>query len=187
MPRRISGHPASWLIPLALALICVPSFAQDPNPSDTPVTQWEKLVPQITASLPRPCPDLNWEIKILDAAEIPAGGPSYAIVDYCDNAPSSDSVVVMQLQAGKPVLARFRDAHKKIIDPNLLQAASVTEFADVRLTLDRTAILDFRQENDAHGLPLHCHVTAYVWNPATSTFDYNARRSREATHGECGE
>lgn len=186
MPRRRSGPPSRWLLPLPLflALIGGPVFAQD---SDSPVTRWENLIPQIRESLPRPCPDVNWEIKILDAAEIPSGGPSYAVVDYCDNAPSSDSVLVMQLESGKPALARFRDAHKKLIDPNFLQAASVTEFADVRLTLDRTAILDFRQENDTHGLPLHCHVTAYVWNPATSTFDYNARRSREATHGECGQ
>jgi hypothetical protein len=139
MPRRLSGHTAGWLIPLALALLCAAAFAQDSHPSDSPVTQWENLIPQIRESLPRPCPDLNWEVKILDAAEIPSGGPSYAVVDYCDNAPSSDSVLIMQLQAGKPALARFRDAHKKLIDPAFLQAASVTEFADVRLTLDRTA------------------------------------------------
>lgn len=181
------GNPAGWLAAFLFVLLGSGAVPQATKPAESPVAQWENLIPTLGTSLPKPCPNPDWEVKILDAAVIPPAGPSFAVVDYCETVPSADWIAVMQLEADKPVLARFRDARKRIITPDFLQAATVTEFADVRIAADRTTILDFRQENDAKGLPLKCQVAAYIWNDATKTFDYNARSSRESTRGECGE
>lgn len=170
---------------LSLFLLTSGAFPQEAKRAEPLISQWESLVPAIANVLPRPCSDPEWEIRILDAAAIP-GGSSIAIVDYCDGLPSTDWIVVMQLETGRPALAHFRDERKRSLHPDFLQAASVTEFADVRIAPDRTTVLDFRQENDDHGVPVKCQVRAYVWNAATKTFDYNARRSRQATHAECG-
>lgn len=174
-------------IALCLALLGTGAVPQQTQPADSPVTQWENLVPAIKEILPKPCPNPDWDVKILDAAIVPPDGPSFAVVDYCEAAPSADWITVMELDADKPVAARFRDAHKRPLAQNFLQDATVTQFADVRIAPDRATILDFRQENDSKGLPLKCQVSAYIWNPTTKTFDYNAQRSRETTHGECGE
>ena len=181
------GNSARWLAAFVLILLGSGAIAQETQPAESPVSHWENLIPTLQPALPKPCPNPDWELKILDAAFIPPGGPSFAVVDYCETVPSADWIAVMQLESDKPVLARFRDGRKRTVNPDFLQAASVTEFADVRIAPDRTTILDFRQENDAKGLPIKCQVAAYVWNPATKTFDYNAPRSKAATHGECGE
>ena len=181
------GNSAACLAAFFLVLLGSGAISQETQPAESPVSQWEKLIPTLKQSLPKPCPNPDWEVKILDAAFIPPGGPSFAVVDYCETVPSADSIAVMQLESEKPVLARFRDGRKRVVNPDFLQAASVTEFADVRIAPDRNTILDFRQENDAKCLPIKCQVAAYAWNPATKTFDYNAHASRESTRSECGE
>jgi hypothetical protein len=174
-------------IALLLVFFVTRAVPQQSQPGESPVTQWENLVPTIKTTLPKPCPNPDWDVKILDAAIVPPDGPSFAVVDYCEAAPSADWITVMELDADKPTFARFRDAHKRPIPQNFLQDATVTHFADVRIAPDRATILDFRQENDDKGLPLKCQVSAYIWNAATKTFDYNPQRSKESTHGECGE
>lgn len=170
---------------LSLFFLGSGAFPQEAKRAEPLISQWENLVPAISSVLPRPCSDPDWEIRILDVATIP-GGSSIAVVDYCDGLPSTDWIAVMQLETGMPALAHFRDERKRIMNPDFLQGASVTEFADVRIAPDRTTVLDFRQENDDRGVPVKCQVRAYVWNAAARTFDYNARRSREVTRAECG-
>lgn len=62
--------------------------------------------------------------RIVDAAEFSSGG-SVALVDHCDGGACTISIVAMNLEDGRPVLSRFRNANGQDERVELASGSSV--------------------------------------------------------------
>jgi hypothetical protein len=159
------------------------------NQPDTPaMIQWKALIPSIEEILNHTdfkCPIERRHIDILDASDFRGGGTSAALVDHCPGGAYTDWIVVMRLEGGLPVLARFRDAKGKVIEREFAQGASVMHAIDVKLMPDDGAIYDETSDNDGTGRIVQCSVNAYVWKATTKTFDWDAQLTKKATQEYC--
>ena len=174
---------------LAFSLLGAPDFRvlsqRDRTPSPA-ILKWEALIPEITEVLQRSaqaCPEEHDNVQIVDAFE--ADGLSFALVDYCQSGASTDSIVAMQLEAGRPIVSRFLKSNGARLDVEFVSGTSVTHSDGTRLVPEKKAIFHTSSMSDAEGRPRHCSVEAYVWNPQLRAFQMNARVSREATHDSC--
>ena len=163
------------------------SVSQRVHTTSPPMRRWEALAPDIAEALRRSgqtCPSGQDNIQVLDAFD--TGGLSVALVDYCQSGASTDSIVAMQLEAGKPVVSRFLKPNGAKLDVELLSGASVMHSDAVTLVPEKKAILHTSTMSDATGRPSQCTVKAYVWNPRLRAFQMNSRASREAEDNMCG-
>jgi hypothetical protein len=130
------------------------------------------------------CPgDLN--VHVLDAFGMTDDDPSVALVDFCDGGAYTDWIVVMRMEHGQPVIARFRNRIGKSIPNGFASGASVMHSVDVKLIPARKAIYERFADNDSEGKLARCGVKTYVWNPRTRTFDEDKRLSRVASDDYC--
>jgi hypothetical protein len=116
-------------------------------------------------------------------------GNSFALVDLCPLGAYTELMDPMQLEAGQPVVARFRKANHEV-DLGFARGASVMHGVDVKLAPSQNAIYSIRWDND--GLDKQgvvklkeCAVDAYVFNSKSNTFDWDRRLTRQATRGYC--
>jgi hypothetical protein len=188
MSHRMHG---GW--PAGIALVVLALFAslpgqgpRAPKQPNTNVATWQALLPAIQEALNRQkpqCPRI-WQAGVIDAADF-EGGLSVALVDNCDGGAYTDSITVMQLQKGKPAVARFRSRDGKIAEVGFLQGSSVMHSVDVQLVPDKNAIYDIHSDNGPNGRLAGCVVTAYVWNGRSGTFDWSRSLTRQATRDYC--
>lgn len=161
----------------------LPQHARMPSPA---TRKWEILIPEIAKALQRSdltCDAGHDYIQVVDAFD--TAGLSVALVDYCQSGASTDSIVAMQLEAGKPVVSRFVRPNGATFDPEFLSGASVTHSDDTRLVPEKKAVLHTSTMKGADGRPGRCSVEAYLWNPHLRVFQTSARLSREAAHDSC--
>jgi len=142
------------------------------------IARWEALTEQIEDSLPaNSCPGREPNIGIVNAADF--GGDSVALVDYCPGGAYTDWIIAVRLEAGQPVLAKFRK-NGKFIWMDFASGSSVMHSADVELVPQKRAIYDKHCESISGG-KFSCVVNAYVWNPKLKTFDWDGPLSGQAT------
>lgn len=158
------------------------------KPDGPAVAQWEARASSIQKRLEesdeedcRGAPPAG----IVDAFGTSGDSLSVALVDFCGQGAYTDSIVVMRMDHGRPVLAKFRDAKGKYIENSFLSGASVMHAVDVKLVAEKKAVYDSFADNDAEGKPAQCGVKAYVWNAKTETFDLDLRLSRSASATYC--
>lgn len=123
----------------------------------------------------------------VDAADF--AGNSFALVDLCPLGAYTELIVPMQLEAGQPVVARFRKATREV-DLGFARGASAMHGVDVKLAPSQNAIYSIHWDND--GLDKQgvlqlkeCAVDAYVLNTKSNTFDWDTRLTKQATRGYC--
>jgi hypothetical protein len=129
---------------------------QPPRKPDTPaVAQWKAPIPVIQGVLTRSgfnCPGDRINVEIVDASDLSEDGLSYALVDFCPGGAYTDWIVAMQLENGKPVPPRFRNANGEVLDLGFAQGASVMHTVDVKLVPGKKAIHDLFSDNDGAGI-----------------------------------
>jgi hypothetical protein len=96
-------------------------------------------------------------------------------------------MVVMRLVNGKPVLARFRDRHRKLTTLDFLCGASVTHTDLVGMRVQEHAVFALQYEFDGGSLSKlqTCTGEAYRWNPRTRIFEFDLSLSRKLTQERC--
>jgi hypothetical protein len=177
---------------LVIALGCEACYAQTPartvKPESPAVSQWEARVSSIQKSLEesdeqncRGAPSAG----IVDAFGVGTDELSVALVDFCGRGAYTDAIVVMRMDHGKAVPARFRDAKGKKVGNGFASGASVMHTVGVRLVAEKKAIYDSFADSDAEGKPDKCGVKAYVWNARSKTFDMNLQLSKSASVEYC--
>jgi len=165
--------------------------AQEPagtvKPESPAMAQWRLLAPAIQKTLEesdeqncRGAPPAG----IVDAF---AGndGLSVALVDFCGRGAYTDAIVVMRMDHGEPVPAKFRDAKGGKVRNGFSIGASVMHSVSVRLVAEKKAVFDSFADSDAEGKPDKCGVKAFVWNARNKTFDLNLQLSKSASAEYC--
>jgi hypothetical protein len=167
---------------------CAQSPPRAIKPNGPAVAQWEarsssiqKMLEESDEENCRGAPPAG----IVDAFGTSGEALSVALVDFCGRGAYTELIVVMRMDHGKPVLAKFRDAKGKRIENSFLSGASVMHSVDVKLVEAKKAIYDSFADNDAEGKPAQCGVKAYVWNAKTETFDLDLRLSKTASDEYC--
>lgn len=180
-----------WIL-FAAVLLCAALSAQTPRraikPDSPAVVQWKAHASSIEKTL-----EENDEencrgapaAEIIDAFGTVSDALSVALVDFCGRGAYTDSIVVMRMDHGKPVAAKFRDAKGKTVENGFASGASAMHSVNVKLVAEKKAIYDFFADNDAEGKPAECGVKAYVWNARNMTFDLDLRLSKAAGAEYC--
>ena len=183
-PLRMT-FPTLVLLALLLGSVCGAQDAQNPSP---PSVDWKTATPQIQATLGDTyllCNRSSRNIEIGQTADITGDGIPEAVVAYCRQGPYTSNVVLMMLENGKPVLARFRSSKGKPVNPTFLAGASVSDGEGVKFLPVRHAFYDIQWHIDKNMKMEGCTVDAYVWNPGNSTFDQSESVSKEIAATEC--
>ena len=184
--ERIGKH--SLIIVFVLTVTHAGALPPTRKPDNPAMVQWISLIPAIQSVLTHSgsiCPGDRMNVGIVDAADLKDDGLSYALVDVCPGGAYTDWIVAMQLEEGKPVAARFRNANGEVLDLGFAQGASVMHSVDVKLVPEKKAIYDIFSDNDGAAHLIKCGVKAYVWNANAKTFDLNAQLSKQATRSYC--
>ena len=178
-------------IVFAIVFRCEAWCAQAPprsiKPNSPAVTQWKAHASKIQKTLEESdekCVGAP-AVGIVDAFGLSSDTLSVALVNFCGRGAYTDSLFAMRMDHGKPVLARFRDAHGKRIEVELLSGASARHSVGAKLVPENKAIYSLFVENDSEGKPAQCGVKAYVWNAKSETFDQDLRLSKAESAEYC--
>ena len=176
-----------------LLLVSIAGMAQAllTTPHAAAIAKWQALVPAINKVLEEhnlKCND-EWGPRIsvrriADAADFSSGGP-VALVDYCNGGAYTIWIVAMNLEDGRPVLSRFRNANGQDQRVEFLSGSSVMHSVSAELVPEKNAIYDFHRDLDQTGQEQDCGIKAYVWNTKTRTFRFDAELSKHATQSRC--
>ena len=179
-----------WILLVAIWLTpdLSPQTPRPRNPDSPAVVQWKARTPAIEKALSR---DESLVVAESPVVVVDAFGESYdelsvVLVDCCRGGAYSDAIVALRLEAGQPVLAKFRDAKGKHVENGFLIGASVMHSVDVKLVPEKKAIYDMYSDSHPDGRPAaKCGVKAYVWNSKSRTFDLDTRLSPTASEDYC--
>jgi hypothetical protein len=186
---RVSNRIWVLLVAIWLTTELRPQVSSRPRNPDSPaVVQWKARTTAIEKALSRDkffCVP-EWPVAVVDAF----GGSDdklSAVLVVCGHGGAySDAIVALRLEAGQPVLAKFRDAKGKHVENGFLIGASVMHSVDVKLVPEKKAIYDMYSESHPDGRPAaKCGVKAYVWNSKSRTFDMDTRLSQTASAEYC--
>jgi hypothetical protein len=181
------------LVCVVLTVTCAIGSPPQDKASTAEMAKWQALIPTIKRVLMRqgdPCRGYySMQGEPVDATDL--AGNSFALVDVCPLGAYTELIIPMQLEAGQPVVARFRNA-KREVDLGFARGASVMHGVDVKLAPENNAVYDIHWDNDGldnKGIMKleKCIVDAYVWKAKSKTFDWDAGLTKRATRSYCRE
>jgi hypothetical protein len=179
-----------WILLVAIWLTpdLSPQTPRPRNPDSPAVVHWKARTPAIEKALSRDESLVVAESPVVFVYSFGESNDelSVVLVDCCRGGAYSDAIVALRLEAGQPVLAKFRDAKGKHVENGFLIGASVMHSVDVKLVPEKKAIYDMYSDSHPDGRPAaKCGVKAYVWNSKSRTFDMDTRLSQTASAEYC--
>jgi len=179
MPPRFSKA-------VCVSLVIVPVLIQLASAADF---DWKSLIPQIRKVLNQTFPgegiEEHYNIAIYGTGDVTGDGIPEAIVYVGTGGASTDEVVLMRLESGSPVVAKFRGKNGTIQTPTFLRGASVTHSDDFELVPEKHAVYSMSSMTDSEGRLAKCGVIAYRWNPSSKTYDWNKVLSAQLKQKVC--
>jgi len=152
------------------------------------------MIPAIGKALKTQFPEERIEapypVGILRAghvADITSDGVSEALVSFGAGGASTSQVTLVRVEAGKPVIALFRDRAGKIGPIIFVEGASVMHTDGVDLLQREHAVFAIHYNYGSTGKLHHCGGEAYTWNAQSKTFDYNSALTRKLTRTTCSQ
>ena|SRR5438132_7839151 len=190
---RPTRYPVALLLGVSYA--CAPSVYAGSalsEPSRQPV-DWRTLIPSIRRVLKQEFRDQvdiesNYQIRVLETADITGDGVPEAVVTLGVVGASSDCVTLMRLDGGRPRVARFRDWKGKVFTVVFPEGASAMHGQSVGLLPAQPAISFSTYTRDSlrpeEGVAACCE-SVFKWNAKTGTFDWNEALSEARARGKC--
>jgi len=169
-----------------LASLIVLAQESLPSQHNRDIALWENLLPKVEAELARHqivCDAAsNWKVRIASVADLTGDGVPEAVVDWCNGGAYTDSLILMRLENGRPVLARSRERGRYGF-MELASGTSAMHSVGYKFHPEQHAIYfiqyqfeGFDKENRAFGQT--AKVDVYVWSPTTKAFEYNRDLSK---------
>lgn len=158
---------------------------QKQNPPSTAV-DWDSLMPKIQtalAAMQEHCLGDPPDLDIMQTGDLTGDGSTVALIG-CPEGAYMRLMVVVRIEDGKPMIAKFRDEHGKATDQNLMDGASVMHGAATLLVPEQHAVLQLNWDSE-ESQPFQCVGTGYVWNAQSKTFDENPKVSNPLVEIEC--
>lgn len=150
---------------------------------------WKSLIPKIRKVLNQTFPgegvEEHYNIAIYGTGDVTGDGVPDAIVYIGTGGASTDEVVLMRIEGGAPVLAKFGERNGTIDTPTFLRGASVTHSDDFELLPEKHAVYSMSSMTDSEGRLAKCSVAAYRWNVSTETFNWNKVLSAQVKQKVC--
>ncbi len=164
--QQIFSIASMTLLLLFEPFVCS-SFAQQKQDSTPQTLDWRKLTAKIQAALEASklkCFDERAWIDIVQTGDVTGDGIPEALVEYCHMGAYTSDVELMLLERGNPVVARFRDKKRRIVQRGFLRGASVRNGENTALLPDKHAVYGIHWHTDDLGKLETCAVDAYVWD-----------------------
>jgi hypothetical protein len=180
-------------LPIVIALISFIVTAQQfpPEEHKAEIAKWNGLQSQIEAELARQkltCdPSEDWHPYVIDAIDLTGDGVPEAMVNSGNCGAYTSWLVLMRLEAGRPVVARTRGGHGKYVPlgfgsgTSAMHSLSYQLHPEIHAIYDINLDLEFSDLNASTPTTQTAKVNVYIWNPKTKSFDRDARLSREQT------
>jgi len=164
--RKLPAVKTVAVIVLLLVSTAGMTQQQLTTPHAAAIAKWQALVPAINKVLEEhnlKChPDWvppSLDTRIVDAADF-SSGDSVALVDYCNRGAYTIWIVAMNLEDGRPVLSRFRNANGQEQSVEFASGSSVMHSVRVELVPGKDAIYDFHRDLDQTGQAVsYTHLT----------------------------
>jgi hypothetical protein len=102
-----------------------------------------------------------------------------ATIDVGGMGAYTDAVEVVQIQNGRPVLARFRGKNGNVAEGEVFaEGASVMNAVEVQILAKDDAVASIHLSLNDNGGVNSCKAEAYRWSPRTRSFNWNPELSR---------
>jgi hypothetical protein len=113
-------------------------------------------------------------ILIAQEADLTGDGITEALVDAGVGGAYTNSLVLMEVKNGGPVVSQLRTKEGDVIHADsFLSGASVRNGEETRLIPERGGIVSFHYSLASDGkTPESCEAEAYVWDADTGFFEY---------------
>ncbi len=140
-------------------------------------TEWKRIAPAVSRlaqaediggiKLPGPA-----EPGLMESAYMTGDHVATALVDLGGRGASTDAVVVIRIEQGKPMLTRFLRRNGSVATKDLfLDGASVMHSDEVRLLAEQSAVYTLSTTLSEDGKRIKtCKVNAYRWHPTMRAF-----------------
>jgi hypothetical protein len=158
--------------------------------ADIKFIDWTGLLSSIRIVLKQTSPygerEAQNRIGIVEERDITGDGVPEALVYTGEGGASTDILVLMRIEDGKPVLARFKNAEGKLTTLEFLKGASVMHGDSTVMLPDEKAIYlgEYFMNSTATGFS-SCTAKAYRWNERTKTFDWDRNLGKQIAETFC--
>jgi hypothetical protein len=158
------------------------------------LADWQTLLPSVEKALQVQFGEHEVEgpygVGIYGVGEVTGDGTSQALVSFGVPGASTTPFTLVRMQAGKPVVAQFKDRRGKIGPMTFVEGASVMHSDTVRLLTKEHALCTlqvfFTSGGPDEGQKVQkCGGEAYQWNPATAVFQYSQSLTDRLTQDLC--
>lgn len=128
------------------------------------------------------------EPGLMESAYMTGDHIATAIVDLGSEGASTDAVVVIRIEQGKPMLTRFLRRNGSVATKDLfLDGASVMHSDEVRLLAEQSAVYTLSTTQDEDGKQMKtCKVDAYRWRSAAQAFVVDYKLAGQLRQRFCG-
>lgn len=155
-------------------------------------TEWKRIAPAVSElaqdeGIKLPGGGFK-EPGLMESAYMTGDHIATAIVDLGNEGASTDAIVVIRIEQGKPMLPRFLRRNGSVATKNLfLEGASIMHSDEVRLLAEQSAIYTLSTKENEDGNQIKtCKVNAYRWDPAARAFVVNYNLAGQLRRRYCG-
>ena len=171
---------------LACTLIFNSAGAFGASAADTPV-DWQTLLPEVRSavkhSFPKETSEAHYPASISKTADLTGAGGSEALVDLGTGA-YTEEMTVVRIEAGQPVVAKFRGKDDKVSPMVFLSGISEGKGEAVELRPMEHVVYSGHWFVDGAKMK-HCGGEAYRWEASAKNFEYDKKLSKSMTHEFC--
>lgn len=155
-------------------------------------TEWKRIAPAVSKlaqdeEIKLPGGGFS-EPRLMASVYMTGDHVATALIDLGGMGASTDAVVVIRIEQGKPMLARFLKRDGSVATKNLfLDGASVMHSDEVRLLAEKSAVYTLSTTKSEDGNQIKtCKVNEYRWRARASAFVEDYTLVRELRRRYCG-
>lgn len=158
---------------------------------------WEELIPEIRIAIKNGLSDAIIEtvspLDIYEEVELTGDDINEALIDLGSGGAYTEEFVLMMIQDGKPVLAKFRQKDGKVSSLIFLNGSSARNGETVEILSENKAVISGYYSIDDSGEKIeNCEVEAYEWNNGINNievgiFEYSRVLSEETEKDYCAD
>lgn len=156
--------------------VCAQRGASNQRPNVIAKAEWKRIAPAVSKLVQaegEKSPRGGFsEPALMESAYMTGDHVPTALVDLGGAGASTDAVIVIRIEQGKPVLARFLKRNGSVAAEDLfLDGASVMHSDEVNLLAEQNAVYTLSTTQSEDGKQVKtCRVNAYRWRPAARAF-----------------
>ena len=182
-------RPANFAIFSKKAKATSPSPDAAPKEPKLPPADWKGMMPQVRAvvkqAFPKETEEAHYPASISRTVDLTGRGAGEALVDL-GSGEYTDELTVLRMEAGNPVLARFRGKEKDDKPLPKVFLSGMSEGKGEALELKPKDHAIYTGHWIVNGAKVKkCHGEAYAWDAESKSFSLDRKMTKDMTKEFC--